>query len=347
MSTAPVRVLVIDDSPNNRRSLVEHLAQSRQVEIVDRASDGEEGLAKALALKPDVITLDLEMPKLDGFAFLRLLMKNRPTPVIVVSSYAHERDIDKALQLGAYDFVAREEFPRHLLSKVLATRLVRPVRRAPARPRAADPSGDPFTVAIAASTGGPPAIQKLLEATQEDPRLCFLICQHMPAHFTAAFAARLDRLGSFRVSEAREGDVLAPGRVFVAPGGRQLVVDVKDGARMLRTHAPRAGDGHAPSADLLFTSVAHTLGRSALGLVLTGMGNDGAKGAKEMAAAGAEVWAESEASAVVFGMPHAAIATGVVRRTLPLAEIGPALLALAKRASVVRHGAPGADRGRL
>jgi two-component system chemotaxis response regulator CheB len=335
----PVTVVVIDDSATHRRTVSEMLETSPDVEVLERASDGQEGLKRVAALRPDVVTLDLEMPKLDGFAFLRLLMATCPTPVIVVSSYAHKSDVFKALELGAFDFVAKpnregraelEVMRAELLEKIKAVRLIRPPKRK--ERHAASPVGQqPFVVAVVASTGGPPAIQKLLEAMSGEPSVCLLVCQHMPARFTRAFAMRLDRVGAFSVSEAREGDVLASGHVYIAPGGRQMVVALEKGRHVLRTPEARPNDRHAPSGDLLFESVAAQLGGHALGLVLTGMGNDGAEGARALKRAGGEVWAESEDSAVIFGMPKEAIATGAVKRVLRLTEMGPALTTLARK----------------
>ena len=330
MSDAAIRVLVVDDSAHNRRVLTQLLESAPDVKVVDRAQDGEEGLRKAKLLRPDVITLDLEMPRLDGYGFLRLLMSSVPTPVIVVSSYAHRVDVFKALELGAFDFVAKpsrsspdaqETLRSTLLEKVRAARLV---RATPARP---EPSKEVQLVAVGASTGGPPAVPRLLEALAGEPSACLLIAQHMPEHFTRAFAQRLDRLGPFTVKEAEDGDQPLPGHAFIAPGGRQLVVERAGSRLVLRTPGSEKSDKHAPSADRLFRSVAACLGKAALGIVLTGMGSDGAQGARAIRDAGGEVWAESEESAVIFGMPKEAIATGAVRRVLTLADIGPALVA--------------------
>jgi two-component system chemotaxis response regulator CheB len=335
----PVTVLVIDDSPSNRRALTEMLESSNEVEVLDRANDGQEGLRKAASLRPDVITLDLEMPKLDGFSFLRLLMSTCPTPVIVVSSYAHKSDVFKALELGAFDFVAKPPKPgkheleamrQELLEKIRAVRLIRPAKHREARLRSAA-AEDPLVVGVAASTGGPPAVQKLLEAAASEPSICMLVCQHMPPRFTRAFATRLDRVGPFKVTEAREGDTVGPGRVFIAPGGRHLEIAAAGSKLVLHTPAPANGDKHAPSGDRLFESMAQALGPRAVGIVLTGMGADGAEGARAMRRSGGEVWAESEDSAVIFGMPKEAIATGAVKRVLPLAEMGPSLVALARK----------------
>jgi len=325
----PIRVLVVDDSAHNRRVLTQLLESAPDVRVVDRAADGEEGLRKAKLVRPDVITLDLEMPKLDGYGFLRLLMSSVPTPVVVVSSYAHRVDVFKALELGAFDFVAKpgrttpdaqELLRATLLEKVRAARLV---RASPARPV---PTTEARLIAVGASTGGPPAVQRLLEALAGEPSACLLVAQHMPEHFTRAFAQRLDRLGPFTVKEAEDGDEPRPGHAFIAPGGRQLVLERKGSHLALRTPASEATDKHAPSVDRLFRSVAVSLGAAALGVVLTGMGSDGAQGARAIRDAGGEVWAESEESAVIYGMPKEAIATGAVRRVLALADLGPALV---------------------
>ena len=327
-----IRVLVIDDSPSNRRAITQILEASPGIEVVDRAADGEEGLKKAHALKPDVITLDLEMPKLDGFSFLRLLMAHAPTPVIVLSSYAHDSDVFKALELGAFDFVAKpsrggkddlDAVRAELLEKVRSVRLLKkdektplPVVRVPKPPaKVADP--EPMVVAVGASTGGPPAIQKLLEAMARLP-VCLLICQHMPPRFTHAFAERLDKMGGLKVSEAKEGDRVRAGHAFIAPGGGHMELIRRGGLLVLGTPDNTPADKHAPSVDRLFESCARTLGSQAFGIVLTGMGIDGEKGVKAIGKAGGEIWAEAEETAVIFGMPQAAIGTGSVSRVLPL-----------------------------
>ncbi|NMO13351.1 chemotaxis response regulator protein-glutamate methylesterase [Pyxidicoccus fallax] len=337
-----INVLVIDDSAHNRHTLSTLLESAPDVRVLDRAADGEEGLKKVLELKPDVVTLDLEMPKLGGYTFLRLLMRTAPTPVIVISSYAHKSDVFKALELGAFDFIAKpprgtrealEGLRGELLDKVRAARHVRPGQRhAAPGARAMAVAGElPLVVAVGASTGGPPAVQRLLEGLAAEPTPCVLVCQHMPSQFTRAFAERLDRIGPFTVTEACDGDTVQPGHVYIAPGGRHMVVADRGSRLELHTPPPTPLDKYAPSVDRLFTSVAQVLGSRALAVVLTGMGADGAEGALEVHRAGGEVWAESEETAVVFGMPGEAIATGAVKRVLKLGDIGPALATLARR----------------
>ncbi|MBM7117570.1 chemotaxis-specific protein-glutamate methyltransferase CheB [Archangium primigenium] len=336
----PVKVLVVDDSESNRKLLTELIESAPDLKVVSTAADGNEGLRQVMALHPDVVTLDLEMPRLGGYSFLRLLKNSAPTPVIVISSYAHQADVFKALELGAADFIAKparptpealEKLRRELQDKVRAARQLRPERHVlPRRPRGLvmDPS---FVVGVGASTGGPPAVQRLLEAIAVEPTVSLLVCQHMPKQFTRAFAERLDRLGPFTVREAQDGDLLQPGHVFIAPGGRQLVVYRQGGRYTLGTPPPTLQDKHAPSVDRLFQSLAEVFGARALGVVLTGMGSDGAQGTRSIHKAGGEVWAESERTAVVYGMPQEAVATGAVSRVLPLGEIGPALVELARK----------------
>jgi two-component system chemotaxis response regulator CheB len=335
----PIRVLIVDDSAATRRALSKLLETAPGIEVCGKAADGEDGLKKALQLEPDVITLDLEMPKLDGYSFLRLLMARRPTPVIVVSSYAHQRDVFKALQLGAFDFVARPtedddasfaSVRGELIEKLRSARFVRREEvKAPATPPRAKSTRvvQPETarlVLVGASTGGPPAVQKLLEALVGLP-VCVLVAQHMPRGFTQAFAERLDQSLSFRVTEAKSGDLVLPGRVYVAPGGEQLELTERAGQLSLTVKLSAPQDAHAPSVDRLFLSAAKVAPKGTRAIVLTGMGTDGAKGASALKAAGVEVWAEAESTAVVFGMPEAAIKAGAVARTLPLDALGPAL----------------------
>jgi two-component system chemotaxis response regulator CheB len=335
----PIRVLVIDDSAANRRAITRLLEAAAGIQVVDRAADGDEGLRKAFELEPDVITLDLEMPRLDGFAFLRLLTAKAPTPVIVLSSYRHPSDVFKALQLGAFDFVPKPQgrgaekldaVRAELIDKVRSVRFLRREETvAPARPPHAKPwplpvEQAPLVVGIGASTGGPPAVQRVLESVADLP-VCVLVAQHMPARFTQAFARRLDQSLSLQVTEAKSGDLLAPGRVFVAPGGEQLEVTRQGGRLELAVLPSTEVDRHAPSVDRLFTSLAQHVGAKAHGVVLTGMGHDGARGVAALGRQGAQVWVEAESTAVVFGMPQAAIATGMVKAILPMDQLGPEL----------------------
>jgi len=332
----PLRVLVIDDSAANRKSITQLLDSAEGIEVIDRAADGEEGLKKAIALRPDVITLDLEMPKLDGYSFLRLLMAQAPTAVIVLSSYKHSSDVFKALQLGAFDFVPKPDSGEQLSLESVGAELIEKVRSARFVRRETSIERAPTVIAIGASTGGPPAVQRLLESLQ-GLSVCVLVAQHMPPRFTEAFAQRLDGTLPFRVTEARSGDGLEVPHVYIARGGTQLeVVRTSSG---LTCHVTTAGpkDLHAPSVDRLFASLAKSVGAATKAVVLTGMGHDGAKGVKALGRVGAEVWAEAEGSAVIFGMPQAAIATGCVTHALPLGQLGPSLVKAVARAEKTRR----------
>ncbi|RYZ01604.1 MAG: chemotaxis response regulator protein-glutamate methylesterase [Myxococcales bacterium] len=340
----PLRVLVVDDSVFNRRSIGEILAQSPEIEVVGKAADGEEALRLVASLKPDCITLDLEMPRMDGFTFLRILMTKMPTPVVVVSSYSQKENVFKALELGALDFVAKPErfsdpdlggIREQLVNKVLLARSVRlgvpqPARRpadlapAPTEPRLQKQLVPPKNViAVASSTGGPSALMEIFTRFPPNYRSALVIAQHMPDKFTRTFADRLSRRGALRVSEAQDQDVVSEGVGFVCPGRHCMELEVSSrGTMKLKVTPPGERDRYVPSADRLLTSVALGLGRRAVGVILTGMGDDGVEGARKIIEAGGMVIAESEESAVVYGMPGAAVRAGVASQSLPLTEIG-------------------------
>ncbi len=330
---APIRVLLVDDSDAVRAELGRILDASCGAEVVGAAADGEQALREAQRLRPDLVLLDLQMPRMDGFTFLRLLMARQPTPVVVISGQAARTDVFKALELGALDFVPKPdgEAPLDGLREALVEKcgLVRSLkienlpRPGPARlvVEGAEPAG---VVAIGASTGGPAAIQRLLSTLSAELPLAFVVAQHMPARFTQAFADRLARTTPFVVSEAADGDVVAAGRVLVAPGGRHL--EVRRGPDgVMRAAVLPAGAvpsvKYCPSGDVLFASVAQAAGRRACALVLTGMGQDGRAGVRAIKAAGGLTVAESADTAVVYGMPQAAAESGSVDEILALPAI--------------------------
>jgi two-component system chemotaxis response regulator CheB len=350
----PLRVLVVDDSAYNRRNIGDILASSNDIELVGKAGDGEEALRLATTLKPDVITLDLEMPKMDGFTFLRILMSRQPTPVIVVSSYSQKENVFKALELGAVDFVAKpdrqvspdaHELKEQILSKMQMVRNLR--NPSGARNMRFPTSGrQSFTnevapppnvsvpprqvVVIASSTGGPTA---LIEIFGKMPARCMtalLVAQHMPDKFTRTFAERLDRKGTLRVSEAQDMDVISACTGSICPGRQCMEIETVpgNGELRLRVGAPGPGDRYVPSANRLFTSAANALGRRSIGIILTGMGDDGLEGAKAIRDAGGAVIAESQETAVVYGMPGAAVRAGVASDSMPLPQIADYLAAL-------------------
>jgi len=344
------RVLVIDDSAFSRRTIVKLLEEIPGVEVVGYAVNGEEGLRKALDIRPDLITMDLEMPGMDGFTLLRIIMTACPTPVIVVSSHNEDERVFKALELGAVDFVAK---PRRALSDQLLEirdelqqkvgtllnlnlqglrRLTKqvdlaetpPVKKIVKLPRNGCRKFD--VVAIGASTGGPPALQKILLQLPGDLPFSLLISQHMPAGFTRTFAERLNRMLPFEVKEATDGLVVLPNQVLVAPGGMNMVtVQMRDQV-VIRLKAPSHDDKYIPSVNVMLNSVARVYGNRSLAVILTGMGNDGSQGVRKIKENGGAVLAEAEESSVVFGMPREAIATGVVDEIVHLDQMASSIL---------------------
>jgi two-component system chemotaxis response regulator CheB len=329
-SGGKIRVLVVDDSSFNRKVISEILDGSGDFEVVAKAFDGEDAISKILRFNPDALTLDLEMPRMDGFAVLRWLMANRPLPVVVVSARESDRSVFKALDLGAVDFVVKPSrlaspqlklIEEELLLKMRALnalqldkvqkRLAQPPPSAP-RVTLPSPRGHRVAgvVAIAASTGGPPAVQRILMGLDPAVVSPILICQHMPPVFTKLFAERLMSLAGRVVKEAADGDKVLPRNVYVAPGGHQLMLTVADNQQVLSVRNRRPEDRFAPSANHLLSSVAKVCGKYCLAVVLTGMGDDGKEGAVEIHGAGGIVVAESEASAVIFGMPKEVIRAG-------------------------------------
>lgn len=338
-----LRVLVVDDSEASRDELVRMLDGAEGLVVAGAAADGERGLAEALRLEPDVVVLDLQMPLMDGFTFLRLLMARRPTPVVVVSSQSRRTDVFKALELGALDFVAKPErgglarIRDELLEKCGTVRALR-IQNLGARARAAAPLElEPARVAvIGASTGGPPALQRLLGALPGDLPLAVLVAQHMPERFTGAFAERLARGSRFSVVEAVDGDLVVAGRALVAPGGHHLEL-ARDAEGVLRaavlpSGAPGPAARHSPSIDRLFRSAARVVGPRACAALLTGMGTDGRDGMAAVKAAGGLTLAESEETAVVYGMPQSAVASGAVDALLGLDALAARLVEFARQA---------------
>lgn len=353
----PIRLLVVDDSAYNRRNIADVFGNSPEVEVVGKAADGEEALKLATFLKPDVITLDLEMPRMDGFTFLRILMAKQPTPVIVVSSYSQRENVFKALELGALDFVPKPdrlgpeavEVRDEILQKVLLVRSLRPsfvptalIRRQTSgawtqdgRPAAMGSTGAPTSatyklpkmiVAIASSTGGPSALLQIFSKIPPTTQCAFVVAQHMPDKFTRTFAERLDKRGPVRTAEAQDGDLVAPATGFVCPG-RKCMELVYGSEMRLRVEPATTADRYVPSADKLFKSAA-AAGTKCVGVILTGMGDDGVEGAKAIRDAGGTIIAESQETAVVNGMPGAAVRAGVASKVLPLPQIAELVAAL-------------------
>lgn len=365
----PVRVLIVDDSALVRRILSEVLAADSAIEVVGTASDAYVAREKIKQLNPDVLTLDVEMPKMDGVTFLRNLMRLRPMPVVMVSSlteHGAEVTLD-ALAVGAVDYLPKPkidiaatltDYAEELRAKIrsAAAARVRPYTGAAAAtasaavvPRlgvdavlAKAPARRQFRttdriIAIGASTGGTEAIKEVLVQLPADtPGI--VITQHIPKAFSTPFARRMDACCQMTVYEAQNGQVILPGHVYIAPGDQHLLVE-RDGAR----YVCRLDDGppvnrHKPSVDVLFRSVAQQAGRNAVGVLLTGMGKDGAVGLKEMREAGSPTIAQDEATSVVWGMPGEAVTIGAAAEVLPLGEVAPRLSALAESMDLVRNG---------
>ena len=339
MTTRPkIKVLIVDDSAIVRKILTDAISAEADLEVVGTAPDPYIARDKILALKPDVLTLDIEMPRMDGLTFLKRLMRHHPLPVVVISSLGGascQTSLD-ALSFGAVEVLAKPGGPYSVGE--LRTNLARRIRAAAAsklRIPAAQTTPAPTVlgrtihshsvIAIGASTGGTEALHELLVRMPTDsPGI--LITQHIPPIFSAAFAARLNRACAVQVKEAADGDSLSQGRVLVAPGNLHMLLrKCADGYRVQVKDGPQVCY-QRPSVDVMFGSVAEAAGSHATGVILTGMGSDGANGLLRMKQAGARTIAQDEASCVVFGMPKEAIRIGATDRVLPLSQIAEAIL---------------------
>jgi two-component system, chemotaxis family, protein-glutamate methylesterase/glutaminase len=325
----PIRVLTVDDSPMFLEVLAAICASRPGIQVVGAARDGREAVEKALALAPDVVTLDVEMPVMDGLATLQRLRAVCPVPVIMVSSLtrtASETTI-KALQGGAADFVTKPSSTLRESYEALRLEILEKLAAVAARRTVASPAGGappegagrpaPRAARIAvlgASTGGAAAVTRILESLPARVGASIIVVQHMPGVFTEAFARSLAATVRCPVSLAADGDVVEPGRVFIAPGGRHCAVY----GNTFRVGDGEPVNGHCPSVDVTMRSAARRFGADCLGVLLTGIGRDGARGMADIRAAGGATLAQDEASCVVFGMPRAAIADGVVDAVLSL-----------------------------
>jgi two-component system chemotaxis response regulator CheB len=345
---ARIKVLVVDDSALVRKVLHDVLSEQPDIEVVGCAPDPLFARDMIKTLNPDVLTLDVEMPRMDGLDFLGRLMRLRPMPVVMVSSLT-ERGSEatlRALELGAVDFIAKPRmgieqgltaYADALAEKIRIAASAR-LRKAPALEVGARVSADAILppianritsteklIVIGASTGGTEAIADVLTRMPADSP-AILIAQHMPPGFTASFARRLDGLCRVRVKEAEHGERVLPGHAYLAPGHSHLLL-ARSGANYLtELNTGPAVNRHRPSVDVLFRSAANSAGKNAIGVILTGMGKDGAAGLLEMRRQGAHTIAQDEASCVVFGMPREAIALGAAAEEATLAEIAPRIL---------------------
>jgi two-component system chemotaxis response regulator CheB len=333
----PVRVLVIDDSALMRKLIPQIIERDSSIQVAGTAMDGEFGLKKIEELKPHVITLDLEMPRMDGMETLKQIMRRYKLPVIMVSSQTTDGATStfKALALGAIDFVAKprdaasakmDEIATELISKIKAaakTKLdhVSPTNLEPSRvnkPLIKPKVAPTKIVTIGISTGGPNALQYMLSQLPGDFPGSIVVVQHMPEGFTELFARRLNECCAIDVKEAQSGDVLVAGRALICPGNRHMRVRRMALGNMVVLSDEERVNGHRPSVDVLFQSAASEFGRHAIGLIMTGMGEDGAEGLGVMKRAGAITIAQDEQSCVVFGMPKAAIERGYAQRVVSL-----------------------------
>ncbi|MDP4528247.1 chemotaxis response regulator protein-glutamate methylesterase [Alkalimonas delamerensis] len=363
-----IKVLVVDDSSFFRRRLTEILNADAELEVIDTANNGQQAVDKAIALKPDVITMDIEMPVMDGISAVRAIMQQQRIPILMFSSLTHEgaKATLDALDAGAVDFLPKkfEDIARdkdeaaNLLRqrvKAVARRLPgrslassRPAltrssferpklserlkeTAAPARPAVTKPfksSGNNYKLlAIGTSTGGPVALQKIITALPANFPLPILLIQHMPAAFTGAFATRLNGLAKISVKEAEDNDVLRPGVAYLAPGGKQMLVDGKaDQARLKIKDDDSPRITFKPSVDITFGSAARVYRDQVLALILTGMGSDGREGARLLKQYGSRIWAQDEASCVVYGMPQAVAAAGLMDVEVSLADTATKLI---------------------
>ncbi|HED16112.1 MAG TPA: chemotaxis response regulator protein-glutamate methylesterase [Gammaproteobacteria bacterium] len=350
-----VRVLIVDDSGFFRRRLTEMLNSDKRLEVVGEAADGQEAITQARKLKPDVITMDIEMPVMDGITAVRKIMSHNPVPIIMFSSLSREgaQATFDAMEAGALDYLPknfaeisanREEVTRELCARVLQLGSRRRSRTAattaekkpvtttrestPATTSAAVVHDKPLRkgqvklVAIGTSTGGPVALQDVLTKLPTNFPFPLILIQHMPASFTPAFAKRLDGMCKINVKEAADGDVMKAGTAYLAPGGMQMKIVARGGSYRIRIEESTAGQNYKPCVDITFSSLAEAAPGASLSIILTGMGADGTEGARDLKHGGAAVWSQDEASCVIYGMPMSVAKAGLVDRVLPLQRIG-------------------------
>lgn len=346
-----VRVLIVDDSALVRRILSDALSKHEDIEVVGTATDPYVARERIAQLRPDVITLDIEMPRMDGLSFLSKLMRHFPLPVVVCSSLTPQNSETalRALSLGAVEVIAKPG--SSLAAGEVAEELVRAVRAAAharvtkltetadvpsiVRPAIATFESTNKIIALGASTGGTQALERVLKQFPVDAPGTVIV-QHMPEHFTASFAKRLDSICSIRVKEASDGDYVVSGLALIAPGGKHLVLQASGARWVVRVKDGPKIHHQRPAVDVLFQSVARSAGRNAVGAILTGMGADGAKGLLAMKDAGAYTVAQNEETCVVYGMPREAVKLNAAIDILGLDEIAGALLSASQRRTAIR-----------
>jgi|EndMetStandDraft_8_1072994.scaffolds.fasta_scaffold129798_1 two-component system chemotaxis response regulator CheB len=328
----PIRVLVVDDSSFMRNALKRSIEQDPRFRVIDTATNGQEGVEKALALKPDVVTLDVEMPVMNGLEALKAIVSKSTIPVVMVSAVteAGAKITIDALSLGAVDFIPKSKGAQQIHEKLLAamnaglSRKIMAIRRAappppPPRPVRAMARVPAKLVVIGSSTGGPQALQEVVRTLPASFPAPIVVAQHMPPQFTLALAKRLNDLCAVKVTEAEDGTPLAPGTVYIGPGGKHLRVT----STHIKVENERGESLYKPSVDVLAESAFTAFGKQFLGVMLTGMGNDGAREFIRLHKAGGYTLVQDQASCVVYGMPRAVADAGAADEVLPLDQIGP------------------------
>ena len=365
-----IRVLVVDDSAFMRKAISMMLEEDAEVRVVDTARDGLEAIEKVKRLRPDLVTMDIEMPRMDGITALKRIMQEHPVPVMMISSLTQQgaKATIEAMHAGAVDFIPKQmsyvsleisKIKEELLAKVKTiarsrSRLFRrhePTARGGATPVATVPHGRPTAfsqtpplrfhgarlVAIGVSTGGPFALQKVIPAVPADFALPVVVVQHMPPHFTRSLAERLDAMSALRVVEAAPSMRVEPGTVLIAPGGRHLTFRASKLGVIVATPEEPSNLLHRPSVDVMFDSACKVYGGKVLATVMTGMGKDGLQGAEHIKQFGGKVLAQNEATCVVYGMPKAVVDAGITDAVLPLDDLAAALTqAVGRRAGAAR-----------
>ena len=348
-----ISVLVVDDSTFMRNTITSLLEQDSDIKIVGTARNGQEALLKAEELDPDVMTLDVDLPRLDGLGVLQQLMKKTPIPVLMVSSLTQSgaESTLKALEYGALDFIPknmstdRDTFAAELQKKVRAIarrktiiklkyRRINQIQVPVPRPQPSQPAdyvqtpcqGPRDLVVIGVSTGGPPVVQKILSALPEDLPACILIAQHMPAAFTNPFAKRLDSVCKIGVTEARDGDKFKTGHAYVCPGGKHIGIRMRGPLPEIFVAEEPRDALYKPSANVLFETAGKAMARRTLGVILTGMGSDGCEGSKVLREKGGCLIAQNEASCVVYGMPKAIVDNKLANLILDVDDIANAII---------------------
>ena len=364
----PIRVLVADDSALMRKLIPQMIESDPDIEVVATAIDGEFALRKIEELKPDVVTLDLEMPRMGGIEVLRQIMRQQPLPIVVVSAHTHEGAslTFKALHMGAFDFIAKprdvlsdamDEIAIELIAKIKAAASspaerhrprplppVRTPRPAPAASSSSSTLPPSKIIAIGISTGGPNTLEYVLAHLPADFPGAILVVQHMPAGFTEAFARRLSEACPLDVREAQTGDTICAGRVLIAPGNRHMRVRRSLQGGLVTISEEERVNGHRPSVDVLFHSVAEEFGADAIGVLMTGMGEDGAEGLGHLRQTGALTIAQDEESCIVFGMPRVAIERGYASRVVSLEAMAAVLTAHCPSNRPLPHGEANNER---